>query len=196
MGRFDTGECAVPAYFYCSRSALEPERSDPAAILASIAKQLCCVKPGLPVLAPALEKYNQKSHGIGPGCLQLAEYRDLILKLTEFYPMTTIIIDALDECNPATRYDLLDALDHIQNESTNLVKVFVSSRDERDLVSRLKHFSNIDTAAAENVAAVKAFVQWRVDDYVSTKRLLRSFPEPSELKTLMIEKIIDRAQGM
>lgn len=108
-------------------------------------------KPGLPILAPALEKYNQRSHGIGPGCLQLAEYRDLILKLTESYPMTTIIIDALDECNPATRYDLLDALDHIQNESTNLVKVFVSSRDERDLASRLKHFSNIDTAAAENV---------------------------------------------
>jgi len=150
----------------------------------------------MPILPPALEIYNTKSHGCDAGGLRLTEYRDLILKLTEFYPMTTIIVDALDECDVATRYDLLDALEYIQHESANLVKIFLSSRDEQDLVSRLRNFPNIATTAKDNVESVKAFVQWRIEEYVSTGRLLRGFSEQAELKSLIVKKTVDRAGCM
>lgn len=150
----------------------------------------------MPIHQPALEIYNTKSHGCDAGGLRLTEYRDLILKLTEFYPITTIIVDALDECDPATRYDLLDALRYIQEESTKPVKVFLSSRDEQDLVSRLEHLPDIDTTTKDNVKSVKDFVRWRIDEYVSTGRLLRGFSEQAELKALVVEKTVERAGCM
>ena len=150
----------------------------------------------MPIHPAVLEVYNMKSHGCDAGSLSLTEYRDLILKLTESNPMTTIIIDALDECDPATRYDLLDALKYIQDESTKLVKLFMSSRDEPDLDFRLKDFPNIDTEAEENVESVKDFILWRIEEYVSTGRLLRGFSEQAELRTLIVEKTVERAGCM
>ena len=42
----------------------------------------------------------------------------------------TILIDALDERQPQTRWHLLKALDRLVYESENLVNVFTSSRDD------------------------------------------------------------------
>jgi hypothetical protein len=43
-----------------------------------------------------------------------------------------IVVDALDECDSDTRWELVEALESI-TESASLVKVFVSSREEGDL---------------------------------------------------------------
>jgi hypothetical protein len=48
--------------------------------------------------------------------------------------MTVIVIDALDECDPGKRADLFDLLNDIRDQSLNLVKIFVSSRDDSDIV--------------------------------------------------------------
>lgn len=103
MKMFETGLSPLPVYFYCLRSAAESERANPAAILASIVRQLSCVRPGLPLLRPVIEKYEEKGQHFSLNGLNLDENRQLIIDLAEHYPMTTIIIDALDECESEER---------------------------------------------------------------------------------------------
>lgn len=52
--------------------------------------------------------------------------------------MTTIVIDALDECNSNERQYLLDSIEQILQDSFSLVKIFVSSRDDQDIVCTLR----------------------------------------------------------
>lgn len=66
--------------------------------------------------------------------LTVEGYTRLLIELTKDHP-ATIILDALDECEEITRYKLLEALDSIISSSTNVVKIFVSSRDDIDIVS-------------------------------------------------------------
>lgn len=124
-----------PAYFYCSRNPAEPGHSDPGAILASIARQLSCLGPGCPLLLLTIAAYDkQEDDAFADGPLQLHETRDLILQLAEHYLRVTIVIDALDECDQETRKDLLDAVEFILREASTVIKIFISSRDDQDIV--------------------------------------------------------------
>ena len=58
----------------------------------------------------------------------------LIVELANSYPLI-IILDALDECEEDTRYELLEAFDEIISKSREVVKILVSSRDDVDIVS-------------------------------------------------------------
>ena len=83
---------------------------------------------------PAHEKYKElHSEGFGSRTLTLNECISLILAISD-NKLAIILIDALDECNPERRYELLEALDTILQECANLVKIFVSSRDDGDIV--------------------------------------------------------------
>ena len=101
------------AYFYCVRNGAEPQRADPDEIMRSILKQLSCTKLDAPVREPISRFYKEKieeseAQGVEPEQLTLAETRKLILSLLEENP-ATIILDALDECNPSRRHELLNA---------------------------------------------------------------------------------------
>ena len=197
MRRFKVGRSPPPVYFYCSRSAAEPERSDPAAILSSIVRQLSCAEPGLPLLPPVIEKYEKKGQGFSSGGLQIEESRDLISELIEYYPMTTIVIDALDECDPEKRDMLLDAIENLlQNSSLGLLKVFVSSRDDQDIVCTLREYPNLDLVSSRNSADIEAFVKEETDRLVKKRRLLRNSHAKEELKILIINEVSRNADGM
>ena len=81
------------------------------------------------------EKYTErKGQGFNSQGLQIEESRYLILRLIEHYPMTMIIIDALDECDPERRDTLLDTIENLLQESSlGLLKVFLWSRDDQDI---------------------------------------------------------------
>ena len=87
--------------------------------------------------------------GYPPARLSVTESMELIVTLADLNP-ATIIIDALDECDPNRRQELLQALDEIIQKSANLIKVFVSSRDDIDIVLRLKHSPNVFIQASDN----------------------------------------------
>ena len=195
--RSQAGQGPPPVYFYCSRNAAEPERSDPAAILSSIVRQLSCAEPGLPLLAPVIEKYESSGQGFGSRGLQIEESCEIIAKLIEYYPMTTIVIDALDECNPDTRETLLEAIETLLQESSlGLIKVFLSSRDDQDIVCTLRDYPNLDIVSSKNVADIEAFVREETERLVKRRRLLRNSHEKDSLKALIIDEVSRRADGM
>lgn len=195
MGRFKAGQSPPPAYFYCSRNAAEPERSDPAAILSSIVRQLSCAETGLPLLPPVVEKYVKKGQGFNSRGLQIEESRDMITKLIEYYPVTTIVIDALDECD--TGYMVLDVIENLlQNSSLGLLKVFLSSRDDQDISCSLREYPNLDLVPSRNSADIEAFVRDETHKLVKRRRLLRNSQDKETLKTLIIDRVSRGADGM
>lgn len=195
--RFEAGQSPPPVYFYCSRNAAEPERSDPAAILSSIVRQLSCAEPGLPLLPPVIEKYEKKGQGFNSRGLRIEESCELITKLIEHYPMTTMIIDALDECDPEKRDILLDAIEGLlQNSSLGLLKVFLSSRDDQDIVCTLREYPNLDLVSSRNSADIEAFVREETDKLVKKRRLLRNSHAKEALKALIIDEVSRGADGM
>jgi hypothetical protein len=117
---FRAGQSPPPAFFYCSRNTAEPTRSSPDAIVASIARQLSSLGPGLPLLPPIVEAYKtRETDGFASGALRIDESRALIIQLVEHYQLTTIVIDALDECDPESRWELLETLEAILRESSS-----------------------------------------------------------------------------
>ena len=194
--RFKAGQGPPPVYFYCARNAAEVERSDPAVILGSIVRQLACMQPGLPLLPPVVEKWKKKGQGFSSKGLQVEESCELILELIEHYPIATIVIDALDECDPDKRQVLLDALESILQDSIGLVKIFISSRDDQDIVCTLREYPNLDIVSNRNTADIEAFVRTETERLVKKRRLLRNSNAKEVLKALIIDQVSKGADGM
>ncbi|KAI9771411.1 MAG: hypothetical protein M1839_002801 [Geoglossum umbratile] len=187
------------SYFYCARNSAEPQRADPEEILRSILKQLSSSKSELPIREPVASIYKERrdeaeEDGCEPTKLSLAECIELILALTEINP-AIIIIDALDECDPARRHELLMALERVIQESASLVKVFVSSRDDNDIVCRLDNCSNVLINANDNGKDIEDFVSRTLTKAIEDKRLLGG-QVSEELKSRIIATLIRGAQGM
>ena len=194
--RYEAGQSALPVYFYCTRSAAEPERSNPDAVLASILRQLSCVQPGAPLLYPVVEKYRKLGEGFNSNGLDLDDSRDLIVRLIENYSMTIIVVDALDECDPAMRQSLLDAFEHILKESEGLVKIIVSSRDDQDIVYTLRDYPNLDISSDKNTADIEVYVKIETQKLVKRGNLLRNSRAKEEMTAVIIDRVSSGADGM
>jgi hypothetical protein len=184
------------AYFYCARNPGEPERSNPTEIFRSLVRQLSCLKPGLPIMAPITSRYRAREESnFGLTALSLDECLQLILELGKIYPSIIIVIDALDECCSHTRLDLLEVLDDIIQRSASLVKVFVTSREDSDIVCRLETSPNLYIKASDNHKDIERFVPIEVDKSIKSRRLLRGNVS-RELRELVVTTLIDGARGM
>lgn len=165
--------------------------------MASIARQLSSTQPGCPLLPPTVAAYNKREiEGFASGSLSIDESSALIIQLAEQFPITTIVIDALDECDPEKRADLLEALESILRESASLVKIFVSSRDDQDIVWHLRSYPNLELSSGKNKDDIISFVQRETDSLVRRGKLLRWSTDKENLRTKIMEKVTEDADGM
>lgn len=189
-----TAQQAPPiAYFYCARDTAEPERSNPKEVLLSIARQLSGKDHTLPIRTPTVQKYFTMT-SLTRRRLTLQEVTDLILSLTNENP-ATIIIDALDECDALHRYELLETLDVIIQQSSNIVKVFVSSREDSDIICKLENSPNLYIDAEDNKKDIENFIRVEVAEAILKKRLLNGNVSV-RLRQLIVERLGKDAQGM
>ena len=131
--------------------------------------------------------------------LSISESCELITKLIEEYALTTIVIDALDECDPETRWELLEALENILHHSVSLVKIFVSSRDDSDLKRGLQSYPSLFLTSDRNLNDIQTFVGRETDRLVARNRLLTyiiSGSTKEELKRLVKTSVVKGADGM
>ncbi|KAF7954213.1 hypothetical protein EAE96_005342 [Botrytis aclada] len=185
------------AYFYCARTVNEPERTNPTEILRNILEQLCSSDAETPIREPVSKKYpaqRKEARGRTPEKLNLEETIDLVLELLESNP-ATIVIDGLDECDPIKRNDLLLGLQKIIKSSNNIVKVFVSSRDDHDLVHHLTRSPNLYIHATDNTGDTIMFIKSRIKEAIREDKLLCGRVS-SRLKNIIIGKLIKKANGM
>jgi len=187
---------APVVYFYCKRVAAEPQRADPNEVLRALLKQICRYNKN--VKEKAVREYEKRKeeaeiHGSKPAKLTGPECTELMTVFTKTSP-ATIIIDALDECERSRRNELLKALLDLQKSAKQL-KVFISSRDEDNIVPKLEGVPNIYIRASDNEVDIARFVEQRVHMLIYDGEL------PSEvmsdrLKTWLITTLVNGAQGM
>ena len=183
------------AFFYCNRNDAEPERANPEDILRSIVRQLSISGPHARFSKVVAEKYKErKCKHFADGPLRLDECVDLIIKLTQQYTSTTIIIDALDECDVYTRHNILTALSSIMQHGLS-TKIFVSSRDDKDITLRLSDLPNLYIKASNNAKDIDRYVHFKVEQAVADKRLLDGNVSLATVQ-LISNRLTGKAQGM
>ena len=133
--------------------------------------------------------------GLAAGPLSLQESISMLIRLTAKRRLSFIIIDALDECNRQERGHLLDALSEIMKESTGIVKIFISSRDDMDIVRSLAGGPNVLISAKSNQDDISTFVNIEVDKQIQKKRLLAGLVSET-LRHRIKQVLCDQAQGM
>ena len=165
----------------------------------AILKQLSCQDSNKPIRPSVVREFEARrldaeEDGLEPTKLSAKVSTDLILSIVEDCP-AVIIIDALDECQPTRRYEILNALETIRTQSSNVVKILVSSRDDADLKARLKMFPNIEIRASDNVNDVQRFISHEIDTAVREHRLL-SGNVSQGLKDKLQRRLKEGARGM
>lgn len=165
------------AYFYCTRNPAEPERGKPTEILASLLRQLSLNTQG-EISAVVIDSFKKrqtvaKREGTVMTHLNLSELRALTLKIIRsLSEPVTLFIDALDECDPKERHDLLAFLDRVRQVPSQAVKIFVSSRDDGDLCRKLRHEPNIYIRPADNRDDINRYIDHVLARAVSSGRFL------------------------
>lgn len=181
------------AYFYCN--AGDSERTQPSEALRCIARQLCGDDPLLPVNEDLNHAYEAAGNPqIGQNKLSMEKAMTLILKTLSENP-ATIVIDALDELRANDRYQLWDCLDTIVKDSPNIVKVFLTSRRDRDIVCRLSSTPNIYISVQDNRSDIERFTELEVDNAVTRKKLLEGVVS-DQLRWQIVHALNQGSQGM
>ena len=148
------------------------------------------------ILEPVKELYRSREHnGFAAGPLTLDESTALIIELSQDRPLTTIIVDALDECDLSSRGDLLDALSRILQDSCGLMKILVSSRADADIVCHFSDCLNLQIEASQNQEDIENYVNSEVEYLISRKKLLRG-NVTEDLKETIARYLREQAKGM
>lgn len=105
--------------------------------------------------------------------LTVDECKDLLITLSAGFLRTTIIIDALDECDPKTRGQLFNVLEDIVSLSKrNPVKAFVTSRDDGDLRKKFQDHPNVYIQERDNSADINDYIRTGIKACIKDKKLL------------------------
>lgn len=183
-------------FFYFSRNTAESERSCSNAALRSLIRQMARTHDN-DFLAPALfKRYANASldEDVPP---DMEESVGILVEMADKHEITTIVLDALDECDPDTRIELLDCLQEVQSSSASLVKVFVTSRKERDIIEHFEEHGvpGISMEAAITAPDVKRFIIKELNEVITSRRLLYGRVSES-LRQLIEVTLIEQSQGM
>jgi hypothetical protein len=182
------------AYFYCKRG--EGLLNDPTEIMRSILRQLSFKGPENALQEPVVAEYKKSTAGKtlddGPG---IEKCVSLIVTLINSNLHTTIVIDALDECDIESRYELFNGLKKILDDSSSLVKIFISCRNDDDIKIRFESAPNIYIEETDNAMDIRRYINEELSGCIAGGRLLRGKVEGS-LKELIISKLLEKARGM
>jgi hypothetical protein len=187
-------ETAHLAYFYCTRDTADPKRAQPVEILRSIVRQLSCQTSRLPIRKPVLDKWYDRVEADSDAQLDVKECVDVLLELTRDNP-AIICIDALDECDVATRRQLLKAIGKLVKRSQQIVKVFVSSRREGDFLDYFEKWESLQISATDNREDIINFVDEELKKSLANRTLLHGDAPPELIKDIK-ETLLGRADGM
>lgn len=189
-----TGEHSL-AYFYCNYK--EVERRDSATILRSLVKQLCLLSPksSFPEAVSSIYTQRKKDADLH-NLLSIDESKNLLIKLSSGFLRTTIVVDALDECDSKTREQLFNVLEDVVSSSKrNPVRVFVTSRDDGDLRRKFQNYPNVYIQGGDNVADINYYIKTEIKARIRDKKLLEGVVDP-ELEERIVGALQAGAHGM
>jgi ankyrin repeat domain-containing protein 50 len=175
------------AFFYCNRN--DDQRRKPLSVLQSYARQLAAPAGHPKLVQKHLRALWQDLRSSGKD-LGMASCKKQILSSVSLYDKTTIILDALDECELESRIAIMDAIKLLLSQATKPLHVFVSSRPDGDIRSLLEHVPNIEIQATDNNDDIKKFVREEIIKDPKWKDM------PTLLREDVEQTILTQSQGM
>ncbi|RMZ74751.1 hypothetical protein DV737_g5777, partial [Chaetothyriales sp. CBS 132003] len=176
------------AYFYCDRN--DPVRRQPLSIFQSYVRQLSTITGQPQHMQVKLRTFcnNMEKNGSD---LDFDSCKQLILNSVNLYPKTTLVLDALDECEPDLpgkpgRQQLVRVMEDLLSKSERPLKIFISSRPDHDIQTLFTSRANIEIRATNNQGDIEKFL----DEHV--KKDSWSEPLIKEIK----QKLLDGSSGM
>ena len=170
LGNGPQGEAL--AYFYCDRN--QPDRQSHEQILKSFVRQLSTPRDSDMIPSCIDKRYSEKEKpGFASSGLTFQECCAFVAELVGMYSKVTLVLDALDECDRSTRHLLINQIDKLVSSSTScVIKVFISSRPDKDIKYRFHGGPNVCISATDNGADIERFIvdsinnsppDWRVE---------------------------------
>jgi hypothetical protein len=157
-------------FHYCK--AGEEERSNSSSIFRVFLHQILSKMPLKPNAIE--EQYEtQKLAGFSHGPMDFEDSLQLYLSVTTTYSTVYIIIDALDECSPQNRRELLGGLQRLMRHPEYCFKIFLTSRDADDISFALSKYLNLNIKISHNQKDMAAFIEDEINQRVADGRILR-----------------------
>ncbi|KAI1281178.1 hypothetical protein F5Y07DRAFT_321402 [Xylaria sp. FL0933] len=175
------------AFFYCDRN--DEQRRDPLSVLQSYVRQLSttienpeCVRPQL---LGFCKKLRQNASGLG-----FDDCADQLLESVNLYRKTTLVLDALDECEPDSRKSIIKTMEVLLSKSQQPLKIFISSRPDRDIRSRFLDRPNIEIEAWHNKRDIRIYVNKEIINHGGWKDMRDG------LREKIVASLLEKNQGM
>ncbi|KAJ6122429.1 hypothetical protein N7512_004894 [Penicillium capsulatum] len=197
----DINSLSAPlAYFFCGDSRFGRAWADPDEVMRSLLRQFAIFdRTNLRIhetvtLEYARREAEAKVDGFEMPRLGAKECTDLILSILGANP-AVIVIDGVDEVEEHRRHELLDALIRIRDESASVVKVFLSSRVNNNVMAGLPDASILRVQGEDTHGDMKTFVEQCVSTCVSRRNLLDGHVS-GELRHEINQFLLSRAGEM
>lgn len=133
------------------------ERRELLSVLRSYVRQLSTSTVNLQVMREKIRKLYQDTRLKGSD-LSFDTCREQLLESVNLYHRTTLVLDALDECDPESRGRLVETIEFLLSNTNRPIKVFISSRPDRDIRSAFVCKPNIEIQATHNEKDIRKFV--------------------------------------
>jgi hypothetical protein len=176
------------AYFYFNRH--EDKRKEPDHAVRSWVRQLAATAR-TPVKIPGLQK-GQKQIGKTDRdpALRFDDWKIYLLDLVDSYPRTTLILDALDECDNSLRSQLIEVIKFLYSHSKSPLRLFVSSRSDGDIKDSFQSGLGIVIRAEDNQEDIRIFVNKEITAHRRWGRM--SLP----LRDHILQVLTEHSNGM
>ena len=185
------------AFFYCdgTTQARASQISNVSSILRCLLKQLSDFRSEKRLSNLVVKAYDESSL---KGDLTEQESLSLILHMVTVYPSTTLVVDGLDECPTEVQRKLVSNINEILRRSPTLVKVFISSRPNPEIVDLLEQLDVAEITTLENnTRDIEDLVIHKVAEAASSPGLRKLYLRGKDShKQAVIDKLLVNAQGM
>jgi Cdc6-like AAA superfamily ATPase len=175
------------AFFYCNRN--ETERQEPLSVLRSFVRQLSTIIKDENSIQKRLKQFYIQTR-LKASEPTIGDCKELLLEFINLYPKTTLILDALDECDKQKRRVLIEIFDYFLARASRPVKIFISSRPDGDIRERFKGQANIEIQATDNHDDISRFVESEITKHLRWNKI------SLELQKEIVEKLQKGSQGM
>ncbi|EPE05436.1 nacht and ankyrin domain protein [Ophiostoma piceae UAMH 11346] len=172
------------AYFYCNRN--DDERRQPLSVFRSYTRQLAAVAGQPELVQKRLRSLWLESQIIADD-LGMEPCKKHILSFIDLYDRTTIVLDALDECELRSRIELVEAIKQLLSQAKKPLRVFLSSRPAGDLFVNVPI---IEIQATDNQNDIQKFVHGEIVKHPRWQYM------STELRENIETTILTQSQGM
>ncbi|KAK6082585.1 hypothetical protein SCUP515_02340 [Seiridium cupressi] len=175
------------AFFYCNRN--EEIRRKPLEILQCLVRQLSSAAGQAEEMRKSLYDFCIAKKRMGSG-LSLQHCREQLLESVNLYAKTTLVLDALDECDPDTRAELTKTVEILLSQSRRPLRIFISSRPDRDIKAQFSLRPNIEIQAEHNEKDIERFVNEEIIKHGGWQYM------SSPLRKEIVTTLLSRSDGM